>query len=94
MTSPEVKVETTTQRNHAAEISKLASSIQGAGDLALKSIQAGHTVEQFQAEALRTMANKPMPTADIGLTNKEVRSYSVTRAIRALVEDINQIWVR
>lgn len=83
-----MQVETVEQRNHAAEISKLATSIQGAGDLALKSIQAGHTVEQFQAEVLRSMASKPLPTpnAELGLTAKEASRYSVTRAIRALVD--------
>lgn len=81
-----MQVETPEQRNHAAEISKLAASIQGAGELALKSIQAGHTVEQFQAELLRTMANKPVPTAEVGLTNKEAKQYSIVRAIRALVD--------
>lgn len=80
------QIEVVEQRNHAAEISKLAASLQGAGDLALKSIQAGHTVEQFQGEVLRNMANKPVPTADIGLTRGEAQRYSVTRAIRALVD--------
>ena len=79
-------IEVVEPRNHAAEISKLAASLQGAGDLALKSIQAGHTVEQFQHEVLRAMANKPVPTADIGLTRGEATRYSVTRAIRALVD--------
>ena len=74
------------QRNHAAEISKLASSIAGAQELALRSIQSGHTVEQFQAEVLRHMANKPMPTPDVGLTQKEAQRYSITRAIRAMVD--------
>lgn len=74
------------ERNHALEISKLAASIQGAGDLALKSIQAGHTVEQFQAEVLRTLATKPLPTADIGMSQNEVKRYSVLRAIRALTD--------
>ena len=80
------QIEVVEQRNHAAEISKLAASLQGAGDLALKSIQAGHTVEQFQGEVLRNMANKPVPTADIGLTRGEAARYSITRAIRALVD--------
>lgn len=75
-----------TERNHAAEISKLASSIAGAQEHALRSIQAGHTVEQFQAELLRHMANKPMPTPDVGLTPKEAQRYSITRAIRAMVD--------
>lgn len=74
------------QRNHAAEISKLASSIPGAHEHALRSIQAGHTVEQFQAELLRHMANKPMPTPDVGLTSREAQRYSITRAIRAMVD--------
>ncbi len=76
------------ERNHALEISKLAATIAspGAGDLALKSIQAGHTVEQFQSEVLRSLATKPLPTADIGLTAKEGQRYSVLRAIRALTD--------
>lgn len=76
------------QRNHALEISKLAATIAspGAGDLALKSIQAGHTVEQFQAEVLRNLSLKPLPTAAIGLTAKEGQRYSVLRAIRALTD--------
>lgn len=79
-------IEVPEQRNHAAEISKLASSIPGAQEHALRSIQAGHTVEQFQAELLRTMANKPMPTPDVGLAPKETQRYSITRAIRAMVD--------
>ena len=76
------------ERNHALEISKLAATIAapGAGDLALKSIQAGHTVEQFQAEVLRNLATKPLPTAAIGMTAKEGQRYSVLRAIRALTD--------
>ena len=72
------------QRNHAEEISKIAASVPGGAELALRSIQAGHTVEQFQAEALRALASKPLPTADIGMTDKEARSFSVMRAINAL----------
>ena len=88
ITRTTMQVETVEARNHAAEISKLASSIQGAGDIALKSIQAGHTVEQFQAEVLRTMASKPLPapTSQVGMTAKEADRYSITRAIRALVD--------
>ena len=82
MTEPVAQV--VAQRDHATEISKLAASIPGGSDLALRSIQAGHTVEQFQAEALRALATKPVPTADIGMSDKEVRSYSMLRAINAL----------
>ena len=73
-----------TERNHAAEISQLAATVQGfdARELALRSIQAGHTVEQFQAEVLRQMANKPL-AADIKLNEREAKQYSYVRAIAA-----------
>lgn len=77
-------VQVIAQRDHAAEISKIAATIPNGADLAMRSIQAGHTVEQFQAEALRALASKPVPTADIGMTDKEARSYSMLRAINAL----------
>jgi HK97 family phage major capsid protein len=50
----------------------------------MKSIQAGHTVEQFQAEALRSMSTKPINTADIGMSKREVKQYSLMRALNAL----------
>ncbi|RSZ40265.1 phage major capsid protein [Variovorax beijingensis] len=92
MTTPETKpagtpaptIETPVQRNHAAEISKIAAAMPGGADLAMRSIQAGHTVEQFQAEAIRALASKPVPTADIGLTTKETRRFSMVRALNAL----------
>ncbi|MBT2337363.1 phage major capsid protein [Variovorax paradoxus] len=92
MTTPETKpagtpapaIETPAQRNHAAEISKIAAAMPGGAELAMRSIQAGHTVEQFQAEAIRALASKPVPTADIGLTTKETRRFSMVRALNAL----------
>jgi HK97 family phage major capsid protein/HK97 family phage prohead protease len=77
-------VQVVAERNHAAEISQLAAGIQGfdARELALKSIQAGHTVEQFQAEVLRAMANKPL-AADVKLSEREAKQYSYVRAIAA-----------
>jgi HK97 family phage major capsid protein len=92
MTTPEIKpagtpaptIEVPAQRNHAAEISKIAAAMPGGAELAMRSIQAGHTVEQFQAEAIRALASKPVPTADIGLTPKETRRFSMVRALNAL----------
>lgn len=55
-------------RNTAAEIAAIAATIPGGADLAMRSLQAGHTVEQFQQEAIRHMSNKPLPTADLGST--------------------------
>lgn len=78
------KIEVVAQRNHAAEISKIAATIPGGAELAMKAIQAGQTVEEFQLEAIRVMSTKPVPTSDIGLSQKEVKQFSVVRAIHAL----------
>lgn len=83
-------VQVVEQRNHAAEIAKIAATIPGGADLAMRSLQAGHTVEQFQAEAMRALASKPMPTADIGMTAKETQRFSVVRAIHALANPQDQ----
>jgi HK97 family phage major capsid protein len=77
-------IQVVAQRNHAAEISKIAATIPGGADLALKAIQEGQTVEQFQEAAIRALASKPVPTADIGMTKAEVKKYSVMRAINAM----------
>lgn len=72
------------QRNHAAEITAIAGTMPGGAELAMSAIQRGLTVEQFQVEAIRHLSTKPVPTADIGLDKKEVRRYSMMRAINAL----------
>ena len=84
--APAARIEVVEQRNHAVEIGKIAATIPGGAELALKSIQAGHTVEMFQAEVLRSLAKQPLPTAAIGLTAQEGKRYSVLRAIRALTD--------
>lgn len=72
------------QRNHAAEISAIAATIKGGAELAMSAIQRGITVEEFQAEAIRHLSSQPKPTADIGMTDKEVRQFSLVRALNAL----------
>lgn len=83
-TMTEPVVETVAQRNHAAEISAIAAGMKGGAEMAMSAIQRGLTVEQFQREALEKLASKPVPTADIGLDKKEVRRFSVMRALNAL----------
>ena len=75
---------TTAERNHAAEISNIAKGLPNGAELAMSAIQRGLTVEQFQREALAAISSKPLPTADIGMDAKEVRRYSVVRALNAL----------
>jgi HK97 family phage major capsid protein len=77
-------IEVFAQRDHATEISKIAATIPGGADLALRAIQAGQTVEQFQQEAIRHLSTKPIPTSDIGLSDQDARRYSIVRAINAL----------
>ena len=50
---------------------------------AAEALRAGKTVDQFRADMLQFMATKPVPTADVGLTDKEARQYSFLRAINA-----------
>jgi HK97 family phage major capsid protein/HK97 family phage prohead protease len=78
------KVTTTEERNHASEISKIAASIPGGAELAMSAIQRGLTVEEFQREALDKLSTKGIPTADIGMSGKEVKEYSILRALNAL----------
>ena len=72
------------ERNHAAEISKIAKGLPGGADMALDAIQRGLTTEQFQAEAIRKLTSAPVPSADIGMSKAEVKRYSVMRALNAL----------
>jgi HK97 family phage major capsid protein/HK97 family phage prohead protease len=73
-----------TERNHAAEISKIAATIPGGADLAMSAIQRGLSVEEFQREALEKLSTKGVPTADVGMSGKEVKEYSILRALNAL----------
>ena len=81
---PTEKIEVVAQRNHAAEISAIATGIPGGADLAMRAIQDGKTVEEFQQIAIKALSSKPVPTADIGMTPTEVKRFSVLRAINAL----------
>ncbi|MCC3606974.1 MAG: phage major capsid protein [Microcoleus sp. PH2017_29_MFU_D_A] len=52
------------------------------GDAALRS---GKSIEQFRGELLDVIgSDKPLANEDIGLTKKEIRQFSVVRAIAAL----------
>ena len=82
------EVTTVATRNHPAEIAAMGSQM-GLGELAMKSIQAGHTTEQFQSEALRELAKKPVPTSDIGMSAKEVRSFNILNGLNALANPNN-----
>lgn len=77
------------QRNHAVEIAALGKTVAGGAELAMSAIQRGITVEAFQRELIEHMSSQPKPTADIGMTDKEVRRFSVVRALHALANPGN-----
>lgn len=56
----------------------------GGEKLAAEALRSGKTVDAFRAEMLQHMSSQPVPTADIGLSDKEVRRYSFLRAMNAL----------
>ena len=57
---------------------------QGGEKRAAEALRAGKTVEQFRHEMLQHMATQLVPTADVGLSEKEARSFSFIRAVNAL----------
>lgn len=52
--------------------------------LASEAIRSGKTVDEFKTLVLEKMANKPIETADLGLSKKEVERFSFLRALNAL----------
>jgi HK97 family phage major capsid protein len=55
-------------RNHAQEISAIAAGIPGGAELAMRAIQDGKTIEQFQQIAIRALSSKPLQTNDFSST--------------------------
>lgn len=55
-----------------------------ATELASEYCRNGKSVEEFKAALLQKMANKPLDSADIGMTEKEAKRFSFLRAINAL----------
>lgn len=53
-------------------------------DLAADMIAAGKNADDLKSAIIERMANKPLDTADIGMTGKEAQRFSFLRAINAL----------
>lgn len=75
----------------ATEISKIAQQYKdyGAEALALEHIAKGSTVEDFQRALLEkqeTVSKIAASAGDLGLSKKEIKHYSVLRAVRGLVD--------
>ena len=53
-------------------------------ELASKAVNDGKSLDEFRGELLEVIGNKPLENTEIGLNEKEVRQFSVMKAIRAL----------
>jgi HK97 family phage major capsid protein/HK97 family phage prohead protease len=56
----------------------------GADKMTHDAIGSGASVDQFRQAVLEKVSTQPLPTADIGLSQKEAKSFSFIRAINAL----------
>lgn len=70
-------------RNHAAEIAAIAKATTGAGidAVAMRAIQEGKTVEEFQQELIRHMSNKPLATSDAANSPHQLEHRDIGTAV-------------
>lgn len=66
-----------------AEIYRLASK-HNKRDLADEAVSKGVSLAEFRGQLLDVIGSKPLDDSDIGLSQKEVRQFSLMRAIRAM----------
>ena len=73
-------------QQRAAEIIAIGEmhKAQGGEKIAADALRAGKSVEEFKADLLAHLAKQPKPSAEIGMTEKEAKSFSFLRAINAL----------
>lgn len=85
------------ERARVRSISEMGKQY-GKSDLAMQHIAEGKTAEEFRSALLAEFAtersNKPLEEqqrdANIGMTGKEVRSYSIMKAVRALMPNASK----
>ena len=77
-------VQVVEKRNHAREIAQSAKLNPKLTDLAMRSIQEGKTLDEFQKEAVTLLDSGALRTADIGMDSKDLQRYSLARALNAL----------
>lgn len=74
------------ERKRVSDISAIGDQYAkyGVDKIAGEAIRAGMSVDEFRAKALETMAMAPKPNADVGMTDGEVKRYSLMRALNYL----------
>ena len=71
------------EHKRAADIIAIGEQY-GLQSLASDAVRRGMPVGDFQAKAIEALSSRAKPTADIGLTEREARRFSMVRAIAAL----------
>ena len=71
------------EHKRAADIIAIGEKY-GLQSLASDAVRSGMPVGDFQAKAIEALSSRAKPTADIGLTEREARRFSMVRAIAAL----------
>ena len=66
-----------------AEMYRLAAK-HNKREMADKAVADGRSLAEFRGELLEAIGNQPLDTQEIGLTKKEVRNFSLMKAIRAM----------
>ncbi|AOH36873.1 phage major capsid protein [Luteimonas sp. JM171] len=74
------------EHQRASEIIAIgeAYASHGADKLIPEAIRSKMSVDAFRAKVLEHLAKEPKPSADVGMSDKEVRQYSFVRALHAL----------
>jgi len=70
-------------QKEAAQIFELGAR-HGMTEKAAEAVRSGQSLAEFRGVVLDSIGDKPLVTEDIGMTNREVKRFSLTRAIRAL----------
>lgn len=76
------------ERARVKEITAIGTAHQ-LSELAQRAVESGTSLDAFRQQVLDEMAKrgtlKPAPKADIGMSEKEVKQYSINKAVRAAV---------
>jgi HK97 family phage major capsid protein/HK97 family phage prohead protease len=81
------------ERKRIADITAGADQLakyEGVREIASEAIRSGWTMDQFRAKALEKVTSAPLPNANIGMSDAEVKRYSVLRALHCMANPTDQ----
>lgn len=76
----------TPEPNHAQEIARIAQLL-GDPEEGMRAIQEQLTTQQFNERMLAKRAKSPLPSGDMGMSDKEVQRYKLSNVLRYLSGD-------